>query len=313
MSSSPKTIESNSEQSYTPSAGEQPLINAGFQEMASLFGTPRDMYPNQTFAGASPFTQAGLYGMGGNAAQGQMGMINPALQAWQSGIGSTERPDMPGFRDPSQNQYVTNMMDVNAEKSNQNLQDNVLPQIQQGAIQAGGFNNERQGLAQGEAIGRAQQGVDWANSNMLSNAYGQEQQQQQAMMNYNLGAYGQDLGQQRSMMSSAPMLSRMFADPYKTMGQAGAGMEGYQQQAINDAMGRFNFDRNDSESRHASMLGQLGGMRYGTQTGTNASMNPDYQSPLTSALQIGAGIGSIPMTGGGSLAGVAASKLPWLS
>lgn len=287
MSGSPKTIDSNQTQSYTPSAGEQPGINQAFQEMTSLAQTPRDAYPNQTFAGASPFTQAGLYGLAGSAGQ-MAGMQQPFQQSWERGLNAS---------DVANNPYVNNMMDANAQQVNQNMQRNMLPGIQQGAVQAGGANNARQGIAQGVALGDAATGL--ANANASTQ----------------MGAYSQGLSHEQAMMNQAGNLRNAYTAPWQTLGQAGAGMEGYQQQAINDAMGRFNFDRNDAESRLSSLIGQLGDMRYGTQVGTGSQMNPNYQSPLTSALQIGAGVAAMPMTGGASLGGMAAAKMApsWFS
>ena len=235
--------------------------------MFSLANTPREFYPNQTFSPASPLTQAGLYGSA--AAGGQMlGMGDSMRNSWERGLNAS---------DVANNPYVNSMMDVNAQKVNQNLQRNLMPGIQQGAVQSGGMNNSRQGIAQGVAMGDTQQG--------LANANAQTQ----------LGAYGQGLSHEQAMMGQAGNIQNAYLNPWQVMGQAGQGIESYQQKAIDDDMARFNFDRNDADMRLNSLIAQLGGMKYGTQTGTNSQMNPNYQSPLMTGLQTAAGLGGMAM------------------
>jgi hypothetical protein len=74
-----------------------------------------------------------------------------------------------------QNQYTQRLADSLATQSNQNLAQNVMPQISQGAQLAGQYGGTRQGVAQGIAAGNAQSGLDLAQSQLYNNAYGQDQ------------------------------------------------------------------------------------------------------------------------------------------
>jgi hypothetical protein len=74
-----------------------------------------------------------------------------------------------------QNPYTQNLAGQLAKQSNQNLAQNVMPQISQGAQLAGQYGGSRQGVAQGVAAGNAQAGVDLATSQLYNNAYGQDQ------------------------------------------------------------------------------------------------------------------------------------------
>ena len=59
--------------------------------------------------------------------------------------------------------------------SNQNLSQNVMPGIGQGAQGAGQYGGSRQGIAEGVAAGNAQAGVNTAQANLYSNAYQTDQ------------------------------------------------------------------------------------------------------------------------------------------
>jgi hypothetical protein len=76
------------------------------------------------------------------------------------------------------NPYVANQAQALQAQSNQNLQQNVLPGIGQGAQAAGMYGSSRQGIAQGQAIGNAQTGLNSSIANLYSNAYAQDQQAQ---------------------------------------------------------------------------------------------------------------------------------------
>lgn len=283
MGSSAKTVDSSDK--YVPSAGEQPSIDAGMQQMLSLFQNPQGMYPGQTFVGASPYTQAAIGGMAGTAPQ----LHNQSQQfanAWGRGLNAS---------DAANNPYVNSMANTIQEQSNQNLKQNIFPAIQQGAIQnsGGAMNLGRQGVAQGTAAGQAQQGVDWAKSNLYSQA-------NQA-----------GLAHEQGMMGQSGNLATSMGKPWEAMSQAGAGVEGYQGKALQDAMTRYGFSNQQANTMMDQLIGRLGGMRYGTQV--NSQVNPNYQSPLTSALQIGMGVASLPFGGAPgaamSLGGAGASKM----
>lgn len=271
MGGSPKTI--SSQQAYVPSAGEQPNIDNAFQQMHSLYNNPQAMYPNQTFVGASPYTQGAVQGMAGTAGQ-LHGQSQQFGNAWGRGLNAS---------DVANNPQVQGMMASNAQQVNQNLQRNIMPGIQQGAVQGGGMNNARQGLAQGVAMGDASTALANANANTQMAAYNSGLQHEQAMM-----------GQSGNLASS-------MGRPWEALSQAGQVTESYQQKALNDAMTRYGYDNKQANTMLDSLIGRLGGMKYGTQVGEKT--NPNYQDPFTSALKIGAGIAGFPTTGNSSVGG----------
>lgn len=89
------------------------------------------------------------------------------------------------------NPYLMDQANAITQQYNNNLQNNVLPSINSGAIAAGGFGGSRQGIAQGLAIGQSQQGLGGALASLYGNAYENDQnrglQQQSISNNYNLG------------------------------------------------------------------------------------------------------------------------------
>ncbi len=95
----------------------------------------------------NPYTGGGNLGMGSSAPS------NPYLQSQAGGI---------------------------AQTATRNLQNNILPGIDSGAVAAGGYGGSRQGIAEGNAIGQTNQDITNATANLYGNAYAQDQ-------NYNLG------------------------------------------------------------------------------------------------------------------------------
>ena len=98
-----------------------------------------------------------------------------------------------------QNQNTQNLANALTAQSNQNLAQNVMPQISQGAQQAGQYGSSRQGIAEGVAAGNAQTGLNTAIAGLYSQAYGQDQnfytqQRGQDQSGMQLGAYLYGMG-----------------------------------------------------------------------------------------------------------------------
>ena len=85
-----------------------------------------------------------------------------------------------GFGSGPSNPYLQNQANGIAQTATRNLQNNILPGINSGAVASGGYGGSRQGVAEGNAIGQTNQDITNATSNLYSNAYAQDQ-------NYNLG------------------------------------------------------------------------------------------------------------------------------
>lgn len=141
---------------------------------------------------------------GGNPAAGGSQGGNPYMQT------STQTSTQPAQSAQSSaglgmNPWLQQQGQALQAMSNQNLKQNILPGIGQGAQAAGMYGSSRQGIAEGQAIGNAQTGLNSALANMYSQSYGQDQQyalgNKQADNSFNLGLGNLALGNKQSNQS----------------------------------------------------------------------------------------------------------------
>jgi hypothetical protein len=157
---------------------------------------------------------------------------------------------------------MTNAFSQNADTITRNLTREWLPQIRSGAGLAGQYGSTRQGVAEGVALGEATRALGDYGSNAqqaLGNSIAQTQ----------LGAYGQGLDSQARALAFLPQQAQLGMMPSQIYGQVGAQQEGYNQQAINDAMQRFNFAQSEPYNR-ATWYNQIltGAAPYASKTET---------------------------------------------
>jgi hypothetical protein len=76
-----------------------------------------------------------------------------------------------GYGGGPANPYITQQASAITNAANKNLMEGILPQVNQGAVEAGGYGGARHGLVQGTAIGQAQGGLDSALATLYSGAY----------------------------------------------------------------------------------------------------------------------------------------------
>lgn len=76
------------------------------------------------------------------------------------------------------NPYLNAQATAVTNQVTNNLQRNILPGINSGAVAAGGYGGSRQGIAQANAIGQTNEGLSGALANMRGNAYQFDQQNQ---------------------------------------------------------------------------------------------------------------------------------------
>jgi hypothetical protein len=134
--------------------------------------------------------------------------------------------------DVANNPYVNNMIGAQADNITRQLTQQWLPQIRSGASAVGQYGSTRQGIAEGSAIGEA--------ARALSNSAAQTQ----------LGAYSEGLGAQKTAMALLPQQAQLGMMPAQVYGQVGASQEGYNTQAIQDAIQRFNFAQSEPYNRN---------------------------------------------------------------
>lgn len=73
------------------------------------------------------------------------------------------------------NPYLQDQAGAITTQANQNLQNNIMPSLNMGAMATGGFGGSRQGIAQGLAAGQTQQGITSSLAGLYGNAYEQDQ------------------------------------------------------------------------------------------------------------------------------------------
>jgi hypothetical protein len=138
---------------------------------ANTYGTPTYPQPAQSSPLNTPYNQGGSVSTPysqGSANQSSYSPSSGAMQFNQIPYQQTTT----GF---GQNQNTQNLANALTAQSNQNLAQNVMPQISQGAQLAGQYGGSRQGIAEGVAAGNAQTGLNSAIAGLYSQAYGQDQ------------------------------------------------------------------------------------------------------------------------------------------
>jgi hypothetical protein len=165
------------------------------------------------------------------------------------------------------NPYVANQATALQNASNQNLQQNVMPGIGQGAQMAGGYGGSRQGIAQGVAAGNAQTGVDSATANLYSNAYAQDQnaqlqrdqmaaQQSIASMQNQTAQRGQDKSYDLGMANND--VNRLGVNNQFTLGQGNLALGNRQaDQSYGLGLGNLGLGYQNSDQQYNLGLGNL--------------------------------------------------------
>ena len=209
---------------------------------------------------------------------------------------------------PNPNPYLQQQGDALAQQYNQNLQNNVLPGINSGAMLAGGFGGSRQGIAQGLAIGQSQQALGNSLANLYGNAYENDQNRaqqaamQQAALNSQQSIAGMNDATQRYGLDKnySINLGQLGLGQYNAETSRGLGYGQLQQQGDQNA---FN---NQLQGFNAQLAG-LGAMQNWNNQGVNLA-NQQQQIPLQN-LGLLSGIGSSIGGQGGSVSQPGASTV----
>jgi len=129
--------------------------------------TPIQQYGGSGIAGFNPLE-----------IQGQQGYVSavPGLNAaaGQAQTSNNQLMDPNFMLNVADNQYLRNAINANTADMTRNLNENILPGIRGGAIQAGGMysgGNTRAGIAEGEAIGRTSSAASDSATRMMFDAY----------------------------------------------------------------------------------------------------------------------------------------------
>jgi hypothetical protein len=256
----------------TPHPAVQPLLgmlSGGTQAMGQV---PTPFFPGPTYVAPSQPTQMGVNAAMRAAQTGMQSYLNRAQQNYGFLSGAANIADNP---------YVQAINQMTQRNLTQNLRENILPQVNQGALQVNALGSGRHGLMQGRAIGDTQRAIA------------------DAQTQTNLGAYGQGLGaQQGALGATGAMLQNQLA-PAQAMMVAGQQVEGYQGRALQDAMARFQHQYGEPWQRLGWVQGAMSPFQsYATtqgfgntaQQGAGLSSVSPFASALSGGLQ-GYGVG----------------------
>jgi len=231
-----------STQTMEPWGPMQPHLQNVMGGAGSLWsqGGPQ-YYPGQTFAGRDPLSD-----------QAQNMRLNYATNSMPGQIYDAQRAQSFALNSPdaANNPYVQNMMQSNQFMANRNLQENLLPAIQSGAVASGQMGGSRQGIAQGLAARGTQEALANANASTM------------------MDAYGKGLGAQQGALSMAPNMMAMGMAPMDVMSQTGAYNQAIDSQALTEDMKRWGFNQErpwDALGRYSAALSP--GAQYGKTTG----------------------------------------------
>jgi hypothetical protein len=180
--------------------------------------------------------------------------------------------------DLSRNPYVADYAAAATRPLQQNLAENIMPQITNDAVSTGGVGSSRQGIAQGLAAGRTQQAIGDTTAKIYGDAYSK-----------GLDTFGRTL-------ALAPQTIQAGAMPAQFAGAAGEFQRQYEQSLIDAAMQQWAFEQQAPWANLAQYQGAVTGNYGGTTTATSTP-NQARGSRWGSAL-------------GGALSGFAAGG-PW--
>jgi hypothetical protein len=297
-----------------PSGPTQSGINAGMDlSQHGLLGA-QSLYGQ---AGASmPWMGAAAQGYGGAAG------LSPLVAAQQGGLAGGAMGNY-GFlssaADAANNPYVQQMLDANASGV-QKLLDANLAQRGGAASRAGMLGSSADALMRGQAVGDAAGELSRTNASTLLNAYGQGLGAQQTALGQTgamqqalaapmgtLGLGASYLGQAgNAVQQGVSNLAQNYGGAFNLGNQSvnnmlgyGGVVEGYQDQALRDAMARFGYQYEEPWMRMNNIGGAMGLLAplgttnsSGATTGATSGTNPNYQSPFGAMAQgaIGGGL-----------------------
>lgn len=262
-----------------PPEWQIPYLQGVLEQAKGLYdqGGPT-YYPGSTVAGFNPLLQQSVASTAGAGvvAKGQADQTNMAL----SGLYRAQNP--------LNNPFFHGTADAMIRPATEQLTQQVLPQIGDQFAQAGQFGSSRQGVAEGSAINNYQRNVlDTLNQ-------------------FGTNAYGQGLDALARGVTLAPQVQAMQAVPGQLFGQAGDVQRTYEQQLLDAARAKFDYE----QAQPYENLQYYAGL-VGNPLGTNATTVGPGQKSGGVAGAIGGGLtgamlGAAVPGFGGALGGMGA-------
>lgn len=244
-------------QKADPWAGQQPYLSDIFQQAQKQYqdSTVPRYYPGQVTASIDPATvdaQERLL----SAADTQQGVADTTTAA--------NKFNMTDARDVRSNPYLQGAIQAAINPIIQNFNDTggVMSNIRTEGVNNQQGGGSRQGVAEGIAASRLNQQISDVASTMASKGY------------------ETGLDASSKAIALAPQVQAMWTTPAQTLDAVGQQRQGYEQQAINDIIDKWNWEQNLPAAKLAQyqniIQGNYGGTSSGMSTGTTpvAQRNP---------------------------------------
>jgi hypothetical protein len=229
-----------------PWSGAQPYVAGLDQMVGGQMYQPQQFFPGQTYAARDWNTSQGMERM--------KNFYNQQYQpAYNQGLNTIS--ELQNLQNVAQNPYVNNMLDTQKNLANENLRENLLPQIASGAGRAGGFGS-KYALAQGQAVGDTNRSIlDSARATQLS------------AWNTGVNAAG-------NAVNMLPQYLEAGKNPAQAYMNIGAMNEDLAQKGIDQSMAKWDFNQNEPWRRMANANAILMGQNNITNTSTPVMTNP---------------------------------------
>lgn len=226
----------------------KPYVAYGLSEAQRLYQTPDipSYYPGQTYVSPSQQTQSALQAAQARAVQGNP--LVPAAQ--QTALGTVQGQYLGG------NPFFQGAFQGAANAAQQSYFD-AMNQVASGASRAGRYGSNAMGQLQDRATGQFATALTNTAGNLAYQNYEAERARQQAMI------------------GAAPQLAQADYADINQLLQTGQVAEGYQEQAMIDAVNRYNFAQQAPYSKLQSFLSAA----YGAPTGMQTTQ-PVYKNTL---------------------------------
>ena len=245
-------------QSNTP--WQSDALQKGIDSAQTVLDTPMQAYSGQTYAGFDPSQTAAQTGILNTAAMGA-----PGTQAATTANNAT----LDGTYLNGGNPAYQAMVDRATRPMVDSFQNNIVPTINSDFAGAGRLGS-----------GIARQGQLDRQADILTRNIGD------VAGNLAYQNYGAERTNMMNAAQMAPGLDQAAYAPYQAMDQVGAARQGMEQNAIAEAMSRFNFGQNEEANRIGRYMGLVGG-GYG---GQSTSVQPVQGG---NSLMQGAGLASL--------------------
>jgi len=269
-----------------PPAFQIPFIQNVLNAAQDRFNAPGpSFFPGSTVAPINPTLQQGLDTTLAGA-QGAQNIANGAQGTSNFFLG-------PQGADPRSNPFFQGTLDAITNQASKAFQQNVLPQIDVGAVAAGSFGGSRQGVAQGQA-------ADAFSNNLIDR-----------LTAFGSNAFQQGQTNQLRALALAPQTAQLQQLPGQVQSGVGDFLRNFQQQGINEAIDRFNFNQSLPDRKLAQFAGLVGNPLGTAQTTVAPGAKKSPISGVLGGAVTGGVLGSlIPGIGAGTGIGLAGALGP---